>query len=241
MEETKQKHIYLSIVVPAYNEEKRLPESLHKLKNYADKLGKPYEILVVDDGSTDNTARVAQELAFVHVIKQPHNMGKGAAVKTGMLVAKGDLRLFSDADSSTPITELDKFLPHSKEYDIIIGSRALKDSDIKLHQPWYRELMGKTFNKIVRIIAVGGIHDTQCGFKLFSKKAADMIFPKQTIDRWGFDVEVLYLAKKYGFQVKEIPVVWINDTASKVRPIVDAYKMLTEVLKVRMNAIRGKY
>lgn len=233
----------ISVIIPAYNEEKRLPKTLNRIYKYLSKTKADYEILVVDDGSKDRTIEAARKTKNdkTKIISYGRNKGKGYAVKTGMLKADGDYLLFSDADLSTPIEELDKFLKQMKHHDIVIGSRAVKGSDIKIKQPFYRVLLGKTFNLIVQILTIRGIHDTQCGFKLFRKEAAMKIFPKQRIERFGFDVEILFIAKKSGYRIKEMPVVWINDEESKVSPVKDAIRMFRELLTIRYNSLRGRY
>ncbi|MEN6511287.1 MAG: dolichyl-phosphate beta-glucosyltransferase [Chloroherpetonaceae bacterium] len=225
----------ISIVIPAYNEEERLPTTLRTIIDYFENLSKDYEIIVVDDGSQDKTAEIAQHFnPRVKVIKLSKNLGKGAAVREGISHAQGDFILFSDADLSTPITEFHK-LQESLENGshIAIGSRAIDSSLIKVHQPFYREFMGKTFNKIVRALVLRGIHDTQCGFKMFKKSVAKQIFSLAKIDGFGFDVEILYLAHKMNFKIAEIPVEWRNDTKSKISPVYDSLKMFFEILKIR--------
>jgi dolichyl-phosphate beta-glucosyltransferase len=225
----------ISIVIPAYNEEERLPTTLRTIIDYFENLSKDYEIIVVDDGSQDNTAEIAQHFnPRVNVIKLPKNSGKGAAVREGISHAQGDFILFSDADLSTPITEFHK-LQESLENGshVAIGSRAIDSSLIKVHQPFYREFMGKTFNKIVRALVLRGIQDTQCGFKMFKNSVAKQIFSLAKIDGFGFDVEILYLAHKMNFKIAEIPVEWRNDTKSKISPVYDSLKMFFEILKIR--------
>lgn len=226
---------FLSVIIPAFNEEERIASTLNKIYDYLNEHNYNYEILLIDDGSTDSTVElVANNFPNVQIVKQPQNMGKGAAVRRGMLEAKGTLRLFTDADLSTPIYELKKFLPEIENgYDIAIGNRALQNELIKEHQPFYREMMGKTFNKIVQLLVVRGISDTQCGFKLFTEKAAKEIFAKAEINGFSFDVEAVYLASKMGFKIKEIPVEWYNDDRSKVHPIFDSLKMLIEIMRIR--------
>lgn len=226
---------FLSVIIPAFNEEERIASTLKKIYDYLNEHNYNYEILLIDDGSTDSTVElVANNFPNVQIVKQPQNMGKGAAVRRGMLEAKGTLRLFTDADLSTPIYELEKFLPEIENgYDIAIGNRALQNELIKEHQPFYREMMGKTFNKIVQLLVVRGISDTQCGFKLFTEKAAKEIFAKAEINGFSFDVEAVYLASKMGFKIKEIPVEWYNDDRSKVHPIFDSLKMLIEIMRIR--------
>jgi dolichyl-phosphate beta-glucosyltransferase len=225
----------ISIVIPAYNEETRLPSTLRAILDFMSARNEELELIVVDDGSKDNTIEVAKTfLENVRVISLDKNSGKGAAVRAGMLAAKGDYIFFSDADLSTPIYELDKLLLELKNSsDIAIGSRALDYSSIKVHQPFYRELMGKTFNKIVQLLVVKGIQDTQCGFKGFKKSVVKEVFGKAEIDGFGFDVEIMYLANKLGYKIKEISVEWFNDEQSKISPIKDSIKMLREILKIR--------
>lgn len=225
---------YLSLIIPAYNEEERLQESLDKIYEYFSKQNYSVEVLVVDDGSKDKTVQVGRNNKFVKVIEQPKNMGKGAAVRRGMLEAKGDIRLFSDADLSTPIYETSKILDAiNNGYDVVAGSRAVDYSSIKVHQPFYREFMGKTFNKIVQMLVIKGINDTQCGFKCFTAQAAEDIFKEAKIDGFGFDVEILFLANQKNYKIKEVSVEWYNDERSKISPVKDSTKMFMEILQVR--------
>jgi len=225
----------LSVIIPAFNEEERIALTLTKIYDYLNGLNYNFELIVVDDGSTDSTVSLVESnFPKVQIIKQQQNMGKGAAVRRGMMEAKGTLRLFTDADLSTPIYELKKFIPVIENgFDIAIGNRALQSELIKEHQPFYREMMGKTFNKIVQLLVVRGISDTQCGFKLFTEKAAMDIFSKAEINGFSFDVEAVYLAGKMGYKIKEIPVEWYNDDRSKVHPIKDSLKMLIEIMRIR--------
>ncbi len=226
----------LSLIIPAYNEEKRIEISLDAAMNYLNEHNYSYEILVVDDGSEDKTAEAVENFngENLAVIRLERNTGKGAAVRRGMLEAKGKIRIFSDADFSTPIYELPKILKSLENgFDICIGSRAVDYSMIKEHQPFYREFMGKTFNKIVQTLVIKGVKDTQCGFKGFTEKAAQELFSKAKINGFGFDVEILYLAKLHGFKVDEVSVEWYNDHRSTVNPFIDSTKMLLEIFKVR--------
>ncbi len=227
--------IDVSIIIPAYNEESRIGRSLQTALDYLRSGSRSFEIIVVDDGSKDKTAEIAESIdKEIRVLRQPRNLGKGAAVRRGMLEAVGAVRVFSDADFSTPVYELEKILPEiEKGADVCIGSRALNPSLIKKHQPFYREFMGKTFNRIIRVILFSGIKDTQCGFKGFTDKAADALFSKASIDGFGFDVEILYIARKMGLSIVETPVEWYNDLRSTVSPIKDSLKMIFEILKIR--------
>ncbi len=225
----------ISVIIPAYNEAGKIVSTISEISEYLQ--NRDYEIIVVDDGSSDNTAKIAFENNFKNtkILSYKKNKGKGYAVKLGLLEAKGEYILFSDADLSTPINELDKLLKvmNEKNADVVIASRGLKDSNIAQSQGVFRKSLGKTFNLIVQLLVLRGISDTQCGFKLFTHKAAKIIGKKQTIEGFGFDIEQLYIAKKEGFKVKEIPVTWNNDTNSKVNPIKDSLKMLIDIFKVR--------
>ena len=233
----------ISLVVPAYNEEKLIVSSLKNILTYMIKNKYNFEVIVVDDGSKDKTKEKVRSIKDKHVklLSYKPNKGKGHAVKIGMLAAKGDLLLFLDADLSTPIEEIEKFIPLTKNYDVVIASRALKESQIKVHQPFYREIIGKVFNKMVQLLAVWGIKDTQCGFKMFTKKAANIIFKRQRIYGWAFDVELLFIAKKYRLKIKEMPVTWINEGDSRVSPIKSSIQMFIQILKINLNNIRGYY
>jgi len=238
--------IALSVVVPAYNEEERIGSTLERMSEYLRENIPAYEIIVVDDGSADGTAEVVEGIGSKHgnirLIRYPRNAGKGFAVRKGVLSSTGDLLLMSDADLSTPIEELERLLPFVREgFDVVIGSRGLPESDIVMRQPWYRERMGKTFNSLVHMLAVGGIHDTQCGFKLFRGDTAKTLFRKGLIDGFAFDVEILILAKKAGYRIKEVPIRWCNSPNSRVRLISDPAKMFMELLKIRVNLISGRY
>ncbi|MCX8054268.1 MAG: glycosyltransferase family 2 protein [Ignavibacteria bacterium] len=224
----------LSVIIPAYNEEARLGNTLSLITQYLRNTNLTYEIIVSDDGSQDQTIEVAKSFEDVKVISDGKNYGKGAAVRRGMLAANGEYRLFTDADLSTPIYEIDKLKKYLKDgYDVCIGSRAVDYRLIKKHQPFYREFMGKTFNKIVQMLVVKGIKDTQCGFKCFREKAAVDIFNRAQINGFSFDVEILFLAKKLNYKIKEVGVEWYNDERTTVSPIKDSIKMFTEILKIR--------
>jgi len=226
---------YLSIIIPAYNESDRIKASLQKAVDYLGNKDYEYEIIVADDGSTDDTVEIANTFhEKVRAVALPKNTGKGAAVRMGMLEAKGEIRIFTDADFSTPIYEIEKIIYSLKNnYDVVIGSRALDYDMVKEHQPFYREFMGKTFNKFVQLMVIKGIKDTQCGFKGFTAEAAKEIFSKAKIDGFSFDVEALYLAKKANLKIDEVPVEWYNDDRSKVNPITDSISMLIEIFKIK--------
>jgi len=239
-------NIFLSVVIPAYNEETRIKGSLEKIHTYLDAQAYRHEIIVVDDGSTDNTVKLvkeaAQRIKGLKLIKNGKNRGKGFSIKNGFLNAKGEYLLFSDADLSTPIEELEKLIFWLKKgHDIVIGSRGLKESDIQIHQAWYRELMGKAFNLFVQAIAVPGIKDTQCGFKCLVRNAALAICKRQRIERFSFDIEMLYIAKKFGYKTKEVPICWFNNPHTKVSILKDGYRMCLDLIKIRINDLKGKY
>ena len=215
--------IDLSIVIPAYNEEKRITDTLVSYSNYLQEKEYHYELLVVDDGSTDKTVRVVRALQLtvphIRVISLPKNQGKGAAVRKGMLEATGSIRLFCDADGATPINELEKVIGpiQLKQAAISIGSRYLTDSDVQKKQPRYRVIWSRLVNKLVQRFLLPGIADPHCGFKAFSAASAEILFQQSTINEWSFDLEILGMARKMNFKIVEIPVKWIHDERSKGR------------------------
>lgn len=229
----------ISIVIPAFNEEKRIGGSLSKTCAYMNDFGMEYEIVVVDDGSSDGTGRivdrVAKDARNVRRVRYEKNRGKGYALRTGVLVTKGEFVLVMDADLSTPMEELRKLMPYLSDggFDIAIGSRALALSDIIRKQPWWRRGMGKTFNKIVRALVIGGFSDTQCGFKLFKGEIARRLFGEAKIDRFAYDVEILALARKKGYGIAEAPIQWINSPESRVDPVRDSLRMLADLVRIR--------
>ncbi len=236
---------FLSIIIPAHNEAERIPKTLIDIDKYLSQAGFSYEIVVVNDGSKDKTAEVVEKMQeFIknlRLIDNKQNQGKGGVVAQGMLEAKGAIRLFTDADNSTPLNQIEKFFPYFKEgYDVVIGSRATKDAELVVKQPFYRQILGRMGNLIIRMLAVPGIKDTQCGFKAFTEESAEKIFPQLTIKRWGFDVEILALARLLGLKIKEVGVRWINDPHSKVKASA-FFEVLKDVIKIRLNIIRKKY
>ena len=235
---------FLSIIIPAYNEEKRLPDSLPKIIGFVRQQDYPVEVIVVDDGSTDQTAMVVREFQedtpFISLLEVSHG-GKGHAVKAGMLQARGEYLFLCDSDLSMPIEEVAKFLPPALDgYDVAIASREVEGAR-RYDEPPYRHLMGRVFNLIVRLLAVHRIQDTQAGFKCFRREAAHQLFPLQTTNGWGFDVEILFIAQRRGMHIVEVPINWYYMNRSRVRPVQDTYNMVREVLKVRLNAWRGRY
>jgi dolichyl-phosphate beta-glucosyltransferase len=235
---------FLSIIIPAFNEEKRLPDSLPKIIHFVRQQAYPIEVIVVDDGSSDRTAEVVRQFqkdaSFISLLPVEHG-GKGHAVKAGMQQARGDYLFLCDSDLSMPIDEVAKFLPPALDgYDVAIASREISGAR-RYGEPPYRHLMGRVFNLIVRLLAVPGVQDTQAGFKCFRRQAARQLFPLQTIKGWGFDVEVLFIARKRGLRIVEVPIHWYYMNRSRVRPVRDTYNMFREVLKVRLNNWRGRY
>jgi len=239
--------MHLSIIIPAYNEEKRLPKTLAEIDKYLKKQNYNYEIIVVSDGSKDKTVEVVENLkpqiANLRLIDKKENYGKGYGVRLGMLEAKGKYRLFSDADNSTSIDQVEKMWPEFKKgYDVVIGSRDIKGAILDPPQPFLRKMiLGKGFRILTQIICgTWEILDTQCGFKGFTQKAARDIFSECKINRFAFDPEVLVVAKKLGYRIKEIPVYWKNDPESKVK-FKSIIKMFFELLRIRLNLIKRRY
>ena len=232
-------------MIPAYNEGRRLGATLEKVLAYVDRQKWPAEIIVVNDGSRDNTAEIAREFAqnpILRLVENPGNRGKGYAVRNGMLNATGEVLLFSDADLSSPIEEAPKlFAAIGAGADVAIGSRWLKAELQTERQPGYRQLFGRIFNLLLRAILGLKFKDTQCGFKAFTRRAALEIFPRQKIERWGFDPEILFIAQKHGFKIAEVPVEWAHDPGTRISPLRDGTRMFFEMLKIRWNAWTGKY
>lgn len=238
----------LSFVLPAYNEEKNIEYTVTSIAEYCDSKQYPYEIIIVDDGSTDGTHQLAHVLAeknnAITVLKHGANHGKGAAVRTGMAAARGDILAFLDADGSTEISELDSFLPCLEQnYDVVIGSRYLRQSSIVRRQPPLRVAIGRVGNVLIRLFLLPGIVDTQCGFKVFTRHAAQEIFSRQTIDGWGFDMEILVIARLFKLRIKELPVSWHDATnrVSRLRPIKDMCHTLIELFIIKTNILFSRY
>ena len=263
------KGIFLSVIIPAYNEAKRIPKTLLAVDHYLQSPSfikiliangytkNAYEILVVDDGSTDKTVKIVNQfkglVKNLRIIENKKNHGKGWVTRVGMLKAQAEYRLFTDADNSTTVDQVKKLFRYMKDvnlpnekgesnhyFQIVIGSRAVKGSDVKTPQSIHRVLLGKISNLLIQIVAVPGIWDTQCGFKLLNRRAAESVFSRARIDRWGFDIELLALGRKLGFRIKEVPIVWVNDAASHVT-MAGYLNTFRELAKVRINLMTGKY
>ncbi|MEW6516880.1 MAG: dolichyl-phosphate beta-glucosyltransferase [candidate division FCPU426 bacterium] len=227
----------VSIVIPAYNEAERLGATLEAVDRFFRVQARSCEVVVVDDGSRDRTAELALAHPFrsgrLRVLRNRRNRGKGASVRRGVAAANGAVVLFSDADLSTPIEELLRLEQAlAGGADVAVASRAVAGSRIEEHQPFYREWMGKSFNRLVQLLVLPGVHDTQCGFKLFRRDAARALFPRLTVPGFGFDVEVLYLARRQGLEIREVPVAWRNSRHSKVSPLRDAWRMLGDLFRI---------
>lgn len=237
----------LSVIIPAYNEEKNIKATLDDIYDYLSKKHVDHEIIVVVDGAKDRTAEVVSEaikmIPTLKLIDIKENHGKGYVVRRGMLAAQGELRLFTDADNATTIDNLERLLPFIQQgYDVVIGSIGLPGKEVKAgSEPAYRILFGKLGNLFLRIFIISGIHDTQRGFKLFTAKAATAIFPHQKINRWAFDVELLVLARKLGFKIKEVSIKWANNSETSKIKASDYPKFLLRCLKIRWDLVTGKY
>jgi glycosyltransferase involved in cell wall biosynthesis len=235
-----------SIIIPAYNESGRIRPTLDEVLRYSEQQGWNVEIIVVDDGSRDDTTAIIREYNMRHpqirLIDNPENHGKGFSVRAGMLDARGDLCLFTDADLSSPMTEAQHLFDAIAEgADIAIGSRWLRTELQTERQPLYRQLFGRIFNLVLRVILGLNFADTQCGFKAFRRDAARRVFPLQRIERWGFDPEILFLARKMGLVVKEVPVVWAHSEGTRLHPFRDGLRMFGDVVRIRWNSISGAY
>lgn len=238
--------IFLTVIIPAYNEERYIKDTLYEISGYLKSKAFSYEIMVIDDGSIDRTAELALSTKplftnFVLLRNDP-NMGKGDAVKKGMLAAKGEYALFMDADNSTSIYEFDKFLPCIEEgYDVVIASRRLKDSLVEEPQPMIRAKMGQFYIFLAKAVLKLNLSDFNCGFKLYNVKLCRFIFDLQRMDDWSFDVELLFLINKYGLKIKEVPVRWVHKSGSKVKPVKDAIRSFLSIINIKSNDIKGLY
>ncbi len=239
----------LSVVIPIYNEEGRIEKTLEKSLAYLKSSRIKAEVILVDDGSTDSTIQVVEAFRkkkkaqkLMKILKHPVNRGKGAAVRTGVHEAQGRVILYMDADNATPLSEFEKLSPGlERGFEVVIGSRATDRSQVMVSQPLYRQAIGRVGNLLVQLLATPGLWDTQCGFKAFSHRAAKVIFPLQTIDGFGFDVELLFIARKKGFQVLETSVQWFDAPGSKVNAVRDSFRTLMELFLIRWNGWKGTY
>lgn len=234
---------FLSIIFPAHNEEYRLTSALQKTITFLNQQPYTSEIIIVENGSSDHTLDIAQsfQARFPNVIViHEEGRGKGLAVQRGMLAASGDYRITCDVDLSMPIEEVNRFIPPNLQADIVIASREAPGA-IRYNEPRTRHLVGRAFNTVVRILAIPGIQDTQCGFKCFSRKAAEELFPIQTIIGWTFDVEILFIARKHGYRLVEIGIPWYYDADSKVKILKDLVQVVIDLIRIRWNGFRGVY
>ena len=235
--------IFLSLIIPAHNEENRLPKALEQVLRFLEEQSFPSEVIVVENGSSDRTLEVAKKIAGEHenvrVIQSER--GKGAAVKRGMLEAQGEYRFMCDADLSMPVEEITKFIPPALEnLDIAIASREAKGA-VRYHEPSYRHLGGRGINFLIQLFILPGLNDTQCGFKCLRADVAEKIFSLQTLQGWSFDIEMLYIARRYGYRIQEIPIHWYHDAETKVRALPDAIRMFQDIFRIHANARRGLY
>lgn len=235
---------FLSIIIPAYNEEDRLPQTLEQVFSFLSTQSYSAEVFVVENGSRDRTYQIAQSFAErcsqLRVLRAP-DRGKGLAVRLGMLEARGEYRFMCDADLSMPVSEINRFLPPIlTDFDIAIASREAPGA-VRYNEPEYRHVGGRAVNMMIRLFALPGLHDTQCGFKCFRASVATELFQLQTLDGWSFDIELLYLARKRGYKVVELPIPWYFNPESKLNTISDAAKMGLDILKIHSNALRGRY
>ena len=238
--------IYLTVVIPAHNEAGRIRSTLQRVREYLSNEPWRSEVIVFLDGCRDGTSEVVHDELDGHpdtkILESASNRGKGYAVRAGMLAARGQFVVFSDADLSTPIEEVERLIDVLNDgNDVAIGSRALAGSDIRISQPRWRQELGRMFNRLVRCFFISSIRDTQCGFKCFPGDVAQRIFSRQRIDGFGFDVEVVWIARKLGYRVTEVPVVWSNHPVSSVHPVRDSLAMLLHLVAIRYNDLRGRY
>lgn len=235
----------LTIIVPAYNEEKRLGTTLESIHRYCTQRSLNREIIVVDDGSSDDTSGIVkllqERIPYLHLVRYRTNRGKGYAVKIGVEKSRGEYILFTDADNSTPIEEFEKFHPLLSRTEVVIGSRYRTGSDVKIKQPLYRIMLGRLGNFLIRILLFDDIKDTQCGFKAFQSYAAKVLFNRMKVNRFGFDIELLSIAHLLNYSVREVPVSWYNSPQSRIRPIKDAMRTFLELIYIKLNLLSGRY
>lgn len=234
---------FLSIIIPAYDEEQRLPSTLQSVHSFLKQQSYSWEVIVVENGSRDRTFDVAAEFAKSNAnfrVLRATDRGKGLAVRTGMLDATGEYRMMLDADLSMPVDQIPRFLPPAANADIVIASREAPGA-VRYDEPSYRHIGGRVINTMIRLLALPGLHDTQCGFKCFSTKAADDLFAKQSTRGWAFDVEILYIARLRGYAIVELPIPWYYSPQSHLRPIYDAIHMFFDLIRIRFNHLRGAY
>lgn len=235
---------FLSIIIPAYNEEGRLPSTLQQIEDYLKSQDFSSEVLVIENGSQDKTFDVAQDFAKNHKdfsVQRTADRGKGLAVRKGMMAAKGEYRMMLDADLSMPVGQISRFLPPAQpEADVVIASREAPGA-VRYNEPGYRHIGGRVINTMIRVMALPGLQDTQCGFKCFRAKAAEDLFSIQTIMGWAFDVEILYIARLRGYSIVELPIPWYFREQSRLRPVYDALHIFFDLLRIRINARRGLY
>jgi glycosyltransferase involved in cell wall biosynthesis len=235
---------FLSLIIPAHNEETRLPGTLEQVFAFAAAQSYLVEVLVIENGSQDRTLQIAQDFAARHSqmrVLQSTRRGKGLAVYQGMLAASGEYRFMCDVDLSMPVGEINRFLPPALEgYDIAIASREAPGA-VRYHEPYYRHFVGRVYNWLIRTLALPGLQDTQCGFKCFRGAVAEDLFPRQTLTGWSFDVEVLFIARRLGYRVIEVPIPWTYNPHSKISVVRDSLKMAVDLLTIRLNALQGVY
>jgi dolichyl-phosphate beta-glucosyltransferase len=233
----------ISVVIPAYNEERRLPDTLPRVLGFLAGQDFTWEVLVVDDGSIDRTVEIVEGLAQQHrdlLLLRVSHRGKGSALRRGVLAARGDFRFLCDADLSVPIEDLLLFLPALEQAEVAIASREAPGA-VRYDEPAYRHLMGRVYNLLVQLLLLPGIQDTQCGFKGFRRDAVEPLFSRQGMEGWGFDVELLYLARRQGYRIVEVPVHWTYGKHSRIRPFRDSWRMFRDLWWVRWRAWRGDY
>ncbi|MCL5428398.1 MAG: glycosyltransferase [Chloroflexi bacterium] len=235
---------FLSLIVPAYNEGSRLPTALQQIDDYVKSQTFSSEVLVIENGSLDNTFSIAADFAKTHKrfsVRRTSERGKGLAVRQGMLAAAGEFRMMLDADLSMPVDQINRFLPPvQKDKDIVIASREAPGA-VRYNEPGYRHMGGRVINTMIRVMALPGLQDTQCGFKCFRAEVAEDLFSQQTIMGWAFDVEILYIARLRGYSIEELPIPWYFSEQSHLRPVYDAFHIFFDLLRIRANAARGLY